>query len=274
LPNSLYTEKVLNAGMVYVTPYVDYLNAYLAYRFEGQRAAEFSGDYEVRAIVEASDKDGKVRIWQREFPLTPKTAFASSGTTVTLEREMPIRVNDFNAFVNRIAEESKLNPQTIRLVVGWNINVEAKTDAGVIRDQITPTMVIPLGGRYFEVTGELSKSKPGVIEKTIKAVPPVNKKAASLYGGIFAISSLSLATLWLLTADQRDVDPMQLKLKQILKTHADRLVAIDREIRAGSDQIMPVKAIEDLIRIAVFASARAAACGLPSSAWCRWAGFR
>ncbi len=250
LPNSLYTEKTLNAGMVYVTPYVDYLNTYLAYRFEGQRAAEFSGEYEVRAIVEAADKDGKVKVWQREFPLIPKTAFASSGTTVTLEREMPIRVNDFNAFVNKIAEESKLNPQTIRLAVGWNINLEAKTDAGVIREQVTPTMVIPLGGRYFEVTGELSKSKPGVIEKTIKAVPPVNKRAASLYGGIFAISSLSLATLWLFTADQRDIDPMQQKLKQTLKTHADRLVAIDREIRAGSDQIMPVKSMEDLIRIA------------------------
>jgi hypothetical protein len=252
-PNSLYQEKSLEAGKVYITNFVDSINTFFTYKYNGDRVAEIKGEYSVAALLEATvgrDKDDTKKIWQREFLLLPSTGFTGRDRMISAQQEVPIKLPDFDEFVKNVNKESGITPDDVKMTVRWNITLEADTDSGPIKEQLMPTLVIPLAKKAFEIGGELKIDKPGVVNTT-RQVSVINKKALVSYAMATGLCSIGLVFMLLFTTGAAgETDPLQKRIKQIFKKHGDRLAVIDGEIPAVFENIIPVRSMEDLVRIA------------------------
>lgn len=250
LPNSLYPENSLEEGKLYLTNFVDYINTFFTYEFKGQRPAEIKGDYNVVASVEATGLQGK-QIWIREFVLLPNTGFGGKDREISIQREIPIKLQDYVSFVKRVIKDSEFVPEDIAMTVRWNVNLQAQTDSGPVKEQISPTLVIPLGQNYLEISGEPKKEKAGSISRTIQVPAKVNKRILTVCS--IAAGVCAAVLVWLLfftTAAAPVTDPLLKKVNEIIKKHGDRLVAIDGDVPLHFEKTIAVKSIEDLVRIA------------------------
>jgi len=250
-PNNLYPDNNLDPGKVYITNFVDYINTFFTYRFSGERAAGIKGTYDVVAVVEATaGKDGK-KVWEREFALLPKTPFAGQDRVIAVQQELPVRFGDLNAFVAGVVKESELIPDEVKMTVRWNVTVEAVTDSGTVQEKIAPTLVIPMAQKAFDIGGENNKEKAGSLILTRQTPAKANMKAVSGYGAATGLSVIVLALLMLFTTGSSgETDPVQKSLKRILKKHGDRLAVIGGDLSPAFENVIAVKSMDDLVRIA------------------------
>lgn len=250
-PNSLYPEKSLAAGKVYLTNFVDYINTFFTYKFSGDQVAEVKGEYEVVAVVEATAGKDNKKVWQREFTLLPKTGFAGRDRVVSAQQVLPLQLHEYNNFAVKVIKDSELVPDEVKMTVRWNVTVEAATDSGTVREQIAPVMVIPLVQKAFQVGGEPVREKSGAITAVRQVPAEVNRKAVTLYGVLAGLCAAALALLLFFTSGKTaEDDPLQQKVNQIFKRHGDRLAVIDGEATDVLENVIPVKSIDDLVRIA------------------------
>lgn len=251
-PNSLYSKDSLEAKKVYLTNFVDYINTEFSYKFNGDRATEVKGEYSIMAILEArGGKENATVLWQREFELEPGKSFGGKDGVVSLRQDLPVRLSDYNDFVNRVVDESEVTPGEVKLTVRWNVNVEAITDNGPVREQIAPTMVIPLRQKAFEVGGDLIKEKPGAINDVRKVPAKINVKTAASWGIAAALGLAGTALLLLFTVGtSAEKDPLRREIRKILKKHGDRLAVIVGEMPVSINDEITVKSMDDLVRIA------------------------
>ena len=252
-PNSLYPNASLDAGNVYVTNFVEKISTFFTYKFSGERSTEVKGAYDVVAVLEASvgrEKDLK-KVWQREFILLPRTGFAGKDQVVSVQQELPLNLPAYLGFVSKVVEESELTPDEVKLTVRWNVDVEAATDSGPVKEQIALSMVIPLAEKAFEVGGELTKEKPGAVSITRQLPARVDWKSAAVSGTGAGLGAVALLLLLLYTSGASgEIDPLQKKINQILKKHGDRMAIIDGELPGAFENVIPVKSVDDLVRIA------------------------
>ncbi|OPX89157.1 DUF5305 family protein [Pelotomaculum sp. PtaB.Bin117] len=249
--NKLYPESSLGPGSMYVTNFVDYINTSFKYTFSADRVAEVKGEYEIVAVVEAvAGKDSK-KVWQREFVLLPKKAFNGKEQTITIQEELPLRLPDYNAFASTVIRDSELIPDEVSMTVRWNVAVEAAADGGQVKEQLAPTLVVPLVRKAFEIGGEPVKEKPGAIT-AVKTVPVrVSWKKVAPYGTVACISALVLVLLlWLTGGRAGHIDPLEARVRQIVKKHGFRMAAIDGDISALIGNAVPARSVDDLALIA------------------------
>lgn len=251
-PNGLYPAESLESGMVYLTNFVDYINTHFTYHFRGERPAEVKGSYEVTAVVEATEGKEKKVIWRREFLLLPKTGFSGSGQEVGVQQSLPVRLPDYNAFAEAVIKAAEFVPEEVRMTVKWNITVEAATENGPVREQIAPTMVIPLVRKFFEVGGELAKSKSGAIYTTV-SVPaaPAWERLLAPCAAVCGAGLSALLFLLLFTAPAgAAVSPAQQKLRAALKKYGERIVYAAGTVSPAAGGTIYVKSLDDLVRLA------------------------
>jgi hypothetical protein len=258
-PNILGSETSLKEGNIYITNYVDYINTLLDYSYSGETNADIRGDYSITAVVEAlegrnvdlSDGENEVKtIWSKDFVLIPKTSFSASDKNFSIKKELPVYLADFQDFVKQVAEESGVTGNH-RLTIRWDINLETKTDKGIIKESLTPTMVVPLGSSYFEIGGERAIEKPGSIEEVIQVEDPQKQNKLIICSILAGLCGLILLLVLTCTKGKLQ-DKLEREIKQIFKKHGERLVELDttNEILFDSKDLWPVKTIEDLVRIA------------------------
>jgi len=202
-PNLLTNETSLEEGSVYITNYVDYINTILDYNCSGERSAKISGNFSISAVVEALegriDDDEPKIIWRKDFELVPKTRFSASGKEFSMKKELPVYLAPFQNFVQQIIQESKVIGNH-KLTVKWEIDVEIETDKGIVKDNLTPTLIIPLGNNYFEIGGEPTVEKPESIEEVIKVESPRKRNGVIIFSVLDVLSLLTLIIVLTCTA--------------------------------------------------------------------------
>ncbi|MGI1659197.1 MAG: DUF5305 family protein [Desulfitobacterium sp.] len=248
-PNSLYDTKSLGVGQIYLTNFTNYVATVFTYEFVGEREAEINGNYEIVAIVEGYTGEGEtfISLWKKEFPLVPKTSFEAKDKSFSLARNIPLKIGDYNAFAEKISEESKVNAQA-KVTAIMNVELTAKTDKGIIEKKASPSLEAPLNTGYFKITKVQSESKPEAIEGIESVQVPLNQNLLIGYG--IGIGLLLIALLVLLFGTKKaESDPYAKEIKKIFKKHGTRLVALESEVTATSGQQNRVRSIEDLVRI-------------------------
>lgn len=249
-PNILYNDNSMEEGNVYLTEFVDYINAIFNYEFKGEKEADIKGSYDITAVAEGyiGEKETYKTIWKKEFKLLPKTNFESKDKDLVIKKEVPIKYEEYNNFAKQVIQDSKFGLQ-VKLLVSMNVNLKADTGKGIIEEKMSPTMIIPLNTNFFEVTGELSKDKPGVIEGTKKIKLPVNKKKVIIYSFLLTILTAALLFLILFTSAFAADDPFIKSLNKIFKNYGDRLVALNDDAAVLNENISNVKSMEDLVKV-------------------------
>ncbi|MDF9409011.1 DUF5305 domain-containing protein [Pelotomaculum isophthalicicum JI] len=249
--NNLYAENSLGAGNVYMTNFVDYITTSFKYTFSADRVSEVRGEYGIVALAEALAGKENTKIWQREFVLLPKKAFSGNERTVSVQEELPLRLPEYNTFASMVIKDTELIPNEVNLTVRWNVDVEAVTDSGQIKDQIAPTLVVPLVRKAFEIGGEPVKEKPGAISATRSVPAQTDRKKAALYGAAAGLSAVILALLLRFTGGSAGrTDPLEARFRRIVKKYGYRMAVIEGEIPGERGNAIPVRSVDDLALIA------------------------
>lgn len=250
-PNILYSDTSIGEGNTYITEFVDHIDAVFNYEFKGERIADIKGDYEVIASVEGytAEKESEKTIWKKDFVLLSKTSFDINDKTISIKKDIPIKFQDYQAYAKKVIQDSKVSSQ-VKLSVFMNINLNTTTDKGIIKETISPSMVMPLNVNYFEIKGDLSKEKPDAIKATNNSQVAVNIKTVLCYSVILVVLIIALVYLIFFTSVITVDDPLAKKLNKIFKEHGDRLVALNSEVSINYENYNKVKSIDDLVRIA------------------------
>lgn len=251
-PNDIYNIDILDAGQIYITEFVDYINANFKYEFSGDKAAELKGGYRIIAKVQGytvDNNDNIINIWEKNFIVIPSKSFDIDDEKKFIEESIDINLDNYNAFVTKVIEDSKVNCQTSLNII-MDINIKGKTGVGTIEDNLSPNIVIPLNTTMFEINGDTNIEDPGVIEETNRIQLPVNRNQVIAYGIIIAILASALAFLIFFTEVMKDKDLFKKKLRQIFKKHGDRFVALNNQISITYESANRVKSMDDLVRVA------------------------
>lgn len=249
--NNLYEANSLEEGKLYITEFVDHIRTNFYYEFTGERAANLKGKYEIVATVQGSMGEGeKVKdIWEKNYVIVRSTRFDLNDTTKKITEEVKLDLRPYIEFAAEIKQASKINSQTMLTLV-MNITVEGTTDKGPIEETISPSLIIPLDTAMFEIGGNATIDKPGVIEETKQVQIPVNAKTVLLYGIIIGLLTLALIFVIFFIKIAPSKDPHEKLLKKIFKNHGDRLVALNSELLINNKNCSYVKSIDDLVKIA------------------------
>lgn len=254
-PNILSDKTSIEEGNVYITNYVDYINTVINYNYTGERNAKIQGNYSITAVVEAqevrNDEENEFKtIWSKDFELVPETSFSVSDVTFSLQKELPVYLTPFQDFVQQVIEESKVGGNH-RLTVKWDINLEAETDRGIVKENLTPSLIIPLRNSYFEIGGEQTIEKPGSIEEVIHVEDPRKQSNIVIFSVLDVLCLVILIFVFMRTVPTNP-DKLNREIKRIFKRHGERLVELDTHSRIcfDSKDLWSVKSFEDLVRIA------------------------
>ncbi|MGH4122961.1 MAG: DUF5305 family protein [Clostridium sp.] len=250
LPNEIYGKNDLVEGNTYITDYIDYINASFKYEFSGERAADINGDYEIIAVLEGmtgSEKEKKT-VWKKEKTLQAKTKFNVNDKIFLVQKDIPIKLKEYNNIVQKIIKTSSVNFNT-KLTILFRVNLEAKTDKGVIKENLSPSMEIPLNTKVFEIKGNLALKKQAAIEEVKKIPVPINKKMVAITCIAIGTCIGALVFFIFFTSGLIVNNPFEKKLKQIFKLHGNRMVAIENDVVFSCESTMKVVTIEDLVRM-------------------------
>ena len=160
-PNSLYETSALGPGETYFTTLVDHIVCSASYDFGGDKPSEIKGTYEIIGTVVAEG------LWEKASIIVPETAFEANGTATTINTTFPLDLADFRALSATIASETGTIAKMPNLVIAFVVNTDAKADSGSIQDRLVSTMVIPLGGNTFTISGDLSQNNVRFIEDEV-----------------------------------------------------------------------------------------------------------
>ncbi|MGI6587280.1 MAG: DUF5305 family protein [Peptococcia bacterium] len=249
-PNLLYEENVLEMGRIYPTNFVDQLQTTMAYEFSGDKKAEIRGNYFVMAKVQGTQKEENKEktLWSKEFLLVPQKHFHSSEGKVKFKEEVPLTFWAFNQFGEEVQKATGI-VSNVNLVVDWQIQVEAKSEEGLIKEEFTPQLVIPLCKKHFEVGGDLAPEKAGAIEEIVETKVPLNRKRVVFLS--LGMMLCLLILLYLLRFVQA-VSPSlwEKQVQQIFKKYGERLVALEKEIPVIRETIIKIKSLDGLVLLA------------------------
>lgn len=247
LDNPLYPEKKLKQDEICFSSLIDNMDTLFTYEFHGERAANVKGSYNIHAILEAyeSGEKGNKTIWKKNYELQPDTPFEG----VSVQKIMPINTKQYSDYASKVFQATGVT-SSIKLTLIWNVSSEIQTDKGTKNENLTCTMDIPLGDKYFQIKGNLVQSNKGAIEETVKVISASYKKNMMMYSILSIFSLIFIIFILLFTAPKADMDPIDKKRKYIFKEHGSRMVALYSEIDASSKPIIQVLSIDDLVRVA------------------------
>lgn len=254
IPNNLFPadQKSIGEDNIYVKKLVNYIETNFTYEFNGQTPAQVQGKYSISAILEGqlgSDKAIKT-VWKYEEQLLSEKNFIVNDSKYILEVKSQIKPQYFQQLATTRSSEYEINFNT-KLTIYWNIQIEAKTDKGIIKETLMPTMEIPINTeKYFEIKGNLITEKKGALETITTIISPTYKSKLLLFSVGCGICIFSLLFIFFFTESKPKDNALQLKLKNIFKKHGDRLVRLVDEQSISMVQLVLVEDFEDLVRIA------------------------
>ncbi len=246
-PNTVFKETtVMDPDKTIYRKVMDSFTAICTYQFKANQPAEIKGTYNVTATLEAKD------MWKINYILIPQTPFSQSGKEVSFRNERAIDLDYFEKVIKKVNEELGVNASEPILTIKNNINLEADTGDQVLKDNLTPTMIIPLTTGSFQVgDGELTVKKEGALTKKVMVPNPIKDKLSYAY--VAAVASGGLL-LWLLMLTQnKPVKQNQRKniqefWREFWKKYGDRIIKTNDE--PSPAKFISVNSIEDLVRVA------------------------
>lgn len=248
-PNALFEGNVQEQGHVYISEFVDKIESNFLFNFSGESKAAIKGDYEVKAVLEGYSGEGESykSIWKKEFPVIDKKEFQKEDKQYLIEDKITVKLDKFKSFVKEVSDVAKIS-SLVKFTVIAQVNMEAKTDKGIIKQTYAPSMEIPLNGSYFEIAGNLKDVKDGVIDKTEKITLPLNGKKVTILAAIVVVLLLGVIYIIFFTKPIV-VDEREKKLKKIFKEHSDRMITINNDIFEYLSDWIEVRSIEDLVKL-------------------------
>lgn len=253
LPNTVFSEGLLNPGRVYVTELTDFITVNFLYRFSGERKADIRGNYRVTAelvALMAQDREDQL-LWEKEFDLVPRQSIAVDDREFYLTETFAIPFAEYQELIGQIHNEIKVSPAVINLVVRCDLNLTAETGNGVIRENLAPSMIIPMKGNTFTVNGNLAEEAEGSLVNA-RIEPVVSVRIARTIFPVAAILTAVILVVFLMLTFPADVEinPREREISRILKMHKDQIINTTGKLPLIPEKTVKVDSIEELMKLA------------------------
>jgi hypothetical protein len=247
-PNNLYDDSILNGDNIYITSFIEKINALFSYNFEDEEEGNIIGSYSVEAIMEGyNDENGNYKtIWKKQYELLPKENIAINDKNFSINKDVYINFDDYNNFVNNIIMDSKVSTK-VKLTVFMNINLQVSSKDKSIQKKLTPSIIIPLNTPYFEIT----KANVGEDVKENEVISETaNKNTVILIYIAIAVLLIALIYVVIFIKPIGDSNSLKFKLDKIFKEHSNRIVALSKEQTNNYRNQYIIKSINDLVKLA------------------------
>ncbi|NLM46298.1 MAG: DUF5305 domain-containing protein [Firmicutes bacterium] len=250
LPSATLPESVVGPGRAYIANWTEYISTDLSYRFHVDDNVAIKGEYSVIAALKASVGGENLVVWERTDELLPPQSFSGSGS-VYIRKNVIVPIADYLEYARVIREETDFSPENLDLEVQYKVRIEALTSPSVIREELVPTMIIPLRGNTFTVGGELKKQTAGNVTDDITVFLPYVETAR--FGFVIAagVSLVLLLAFLLMTFPvQQAINLQEKEVNMILKKHQDRIVSCTGQATIVPEKTIVVSSFEDLLKTA------------------------
>ncbi|TDA67762.1 MAG: hypothetical protein D9V47_09605 [Clostridia bacterium] len=250
-PNNLFGAQVLDSGKTYLANFVDRIGVFFAYRLSADREAKIDGTYDVVATAEAYDGSGDnaKKIWDKSFIIVPQKSFNLQGKSADVKENAFLDLAAFNSLIADLSQQSELTPGDARLVVRWNLHTNVTTPSGTVKEDLSPEMVVPMGRKSFEISGEMSRKKSSLLttkEEVPDAALPGQRKTFLAASSVLAAILIALG---LGTCNKTSASRGERDLQIIWKKHGERIVSVQGEF-AVAMETAPVQSMDDLLKVA------------------------
>lgn len=250
-PNDLFDSQILKPGMAYITSITDKIVVNLEYLFFGEDDAEISGYYNVNASLLAHTAQKEHLVWEKNFVLLRDTKFNSTDADYWINDQFTIPVADYVKFAEKAREQTGYNPAELNLIINCNINLEALTEKGLISENLSPNMIIPLQGNTFTVGGELIDKREGGI-KEVAVIGGLEGNNPTTVLAFFTVMTALALTLvgFFIVPDEGKVKQKKQRISHIVKKHKERIVITSNGVSALPNGVVTTYSFDELLKLA------------------------
>ena len=255
-PNASSGTGAPGPGETYDDSLVEGITIRLTGAFITDVPARIEGWYEVTAELDAGELLGE------RYLVTPRTPFLQErGTSLSLELELPVDRDLFRRRVEEVAAETGASaPAEVTLTYTAHVEAEAAAAGESVRQVLEPTLVVPLAGDTFAISGDRSRSADGVVRRAEERPAPgvVARRVYSLLGtGVAALLPL-LALLGTVARPRPPEDPLVREARRLRRKYRKRIAEADAggpfdsaqdRLELSGEQAVPLASMEDLARV-------------------------
>lgn len=246
--NPIYSDKVRKKGETYVSTYVDYIDVSYDYIFNCEYEADIKATYSIKAYIEGAigEDDNKKVIWSKQsYELSPTEA-KIVDKTFDINKDIRVNFQQYREFATKIVEETKIGTNVI-LKLCMDIDIVAITEKGKINEQMAPNIIIPLSNGYFDIKEDYQKERVEAINIIESIRVKTDYKQIIVYCMALLVS-IAVTVIFALNTKGELMDPLQVKINQILKNYDEQLICVNTEIDIKQPCMM-VSSMEDLSKI-------------------------
>ncbi len=247
-PNIMFNQKYLEEGRYYIYKYIDYIDMEFEYDYTANSSAELEVEYIVTAYLQGlHGRDNEV-LWSKEFPLISRRTQTEENSKLIINESVSVDPNDYSNVAESLYLDSEINAPVVLSVV-FSIHTMAKTKYGILEDDISPTLIIPVGNSVFKMEGEPLITGENKISEKVRSELPVNRVKVI----ILFCNMLVLIVLLLFTGRIKETPPLDIFKKQIasiFKEYSERLAGLEHTIPYQLSESITINSIEDMVKIA------------------------
>ncbi len=247
-PNIMFGEEYLEKGRYYVLKYIDRIDVEFEYDYESDTAARLEAEYSVAAYLQGLYGKDNELLWSKEIPLIAEETKTVEGRELSVSHSLSLDLNDYSRTAESIILDSEVNSPVVLRVV-FNVSTAAATKNGIVRDEKSPNLIIPIGSSVFKIEGEPVVTADRSFSETVKYPIPVNRTRVIVLFGASSVLGL-LAVLTARIKEAPSPDSFDKEVARIFKEYSERLAGLERTISYHFSESIPVRSIEDMVKIA------------------------
>jgi predicted RNA-binding Zn-ribbon protein involved in translation (DUF1610 family) len=240
--NSVYDTPQLLPGQGNIFKKItDHINASFTYTFYCDQPVTIQeGSYTIVPYIQTD-------IWDKKCDdIIQTTSFSSNRFAI----HFPINYTYFESIVAQIDNETGVNAGDPTLILKCNVLLTAETTNGSIDESFSPSLSVPLGRNIIEISGNLSRSKSGVLEETKEIFQPGVIEQGNMWSFTSIIFFIILLLFVVLTTG-RDISISEIEgqVKKIKKKYGEWIVETEKLPIIEDAKIVPMKSLDDLVKI-------------------------
>lgn len=248
--NILYSASKQPEDMGYFHALIDSISVSMNNQYSGSDKADLKGDYMIKGEIIGIETGGDepVIAWSKEFPIISKKEFSTMGNEMTMGQDAVIDYNHFSSFADAVDELTGYKTSH-KLKVTMDINYTVTTSEGQAVERLQPSVLIPLGEKFFKISKAETDEKKGEITKTITAPAPPDLFKIIPISAVCLINTIALLLLLFRTEEPSARELQRKAAGKLLKEHGKRLVALKEDLLDQCSQTCSVHSMEDMIKI-------------------------
>jgi hypothetical protein len=232
--HDVFAKRTMGPGESYYANLVESIDANCTYSYTADQEAKLKVVYRIVAVVEDPE------VWVKEFPLVAETVIEGEGKEISFSRQFSFGLDDYENFVEGVNSQLGVVSREPRVTVETRINVIAETEDGQVREELTPSMIIPLAMGEFQISGSMTPQENGSLKKAA-LIPNPGLRSRKINACLVSGALFLLCTAFALLTKARE--PKIANSADLLwERYGERMV------KAGDDFVVP----DDLIQIPLY----------------------